>query len=130
MSNSPDIDITKLEGCRKEADTPIMLHCKEGSSDTIVVSVQVTDVFLLLVAYYARMACTHLLLKAGTHKKPKFIPIGEVIDKNNLDPAAAQLVLPFHALTVCDTTSYLSGHSKKTALKVFTMHKGLLQGLG
>ena len=37
---------------------------------------------------------------------------------------------PFHALTGCDTTSYLSGHSKKTALRTFFKHSDLLQCLG
>ena len=47
-----------------------------------------------------------------------------------LDISAVKLLLPFHALTGSDTTSFLSGHSKKTALKVFFQNKELLAGLG
>ena len=38
--------------------------------------------------------------------------------------------MQFHAITGCDTTSYLSGHSKKTAWKVFQEHFELLLPLG
>lgn len=76
------------------------------------------------------MTCTNLWMKAGTHKKPKYIPVKEVIHARNLSIADVQLLLPFHAITGSDTTSFLSGHSKKTALKVFFQHKELLSGLG
>jgi hypothetical protein len=56
--------------------------------------------------------------------------VKEVITERGLDQSAARLLLPFHALTGCDTTSFLSGHSKKTAMSVFLTHKQLLQGLG
>ena len=40
------------------------------------------------------------------------------------------MLLAFHALTGSDTTSFLAGHSKKTALKVFHTHGHLLEELG
>ena len=129
-SNNPDIDIGQLEGIQEEADTRIVLHCVKGSSDTIVVSARGTDVFVLLIAHYRTMPCTNLWLKFGTYKKPKFVNIKDVMAANHLDDVSAKLLLPFHALTGCDTTSYLSGHSKKTALKTFIQKKELLQGLG
>ena len=35
-----------------------------------------------------------------------------------------------HALTGCDTTSYIAGHSKKSAWKTFQTHHRLLENLG
>ncbi|KAK4318976.1 hypothetical protein Pmani_010063 [Petrolisthes manimaculis] len=74
--------------------------------------------------------CKQLWMKAGTHEKPKFIPVNEVIHRIGLDISALKLLLPFHAQTGSDTTSFLPGHSKKTALKVFFKHKELLGELG
>jgi hypothetical protein len=39
-------------------------------------------------------------------------------------------LLAFHAITGCDSVSQLSGHSKKTAWKVFQKQHHLLNGLG
>lgn len=76
------------------------------------------------------MPCDHLVLKSGTLKQPKFISVEDVIAERNLDQISAKLLLPFHALTGCDTTSFLSGHSKKTSIRTFYEHKELLHGLG
>ena len=68
-------------------------------------------------------------MKAGTYKKSKYIPIN-VIQANALSDEDIKLWLPFHALTGSNSTSYFSGHSKKTALRVFINHKVLLANLG
>ena len=47
-----------------------------------------------------------------------------------LGPTVSQALLPFHALTGCNTTSFLAGHSKKTAWKVFKEQYELLVDLG
>ena len=47
-----------------------------------------------------------------------------------LDIPTSELFLLFHAITGCDTTSFLSGHIKKTALKTVYEHKEMLLGLG
>ena len=39
-------------------------------------------------------------------------------------------MLAFHAITGCDNVSQLSGHSKKTALRVFQHHHSNLSHLG
>jgi len=67
-------------------------------------------------------------MKAGTAKKQKYVPIHEVANKLSIEEA--QLLLPFHALTGCDATSYIHGHSKKSALKHFFLNKDLLADLG
>ena len=38
-------------------------------------------------------------------------------------------LIPFQALTGCDTTYFLAGHSKKTEWKVVEIHHKLLSGL-
>lgn len=54
---------------------------------------------------------------AGTSKKTKYIPLRDVHSSFNCDES--NTLLPFHALTGCDSTSFICGHSKKTAWKVF-----------
>lgn len=67
-------------------------------------------------------------MKAGTSKKPKFIPVHTIYER--LTTPVVDALIPFHALTGSDTTSFLAGHSKKTAWKVLEDNCGLLSGLG
>ena len=68
-------------------------------------------------------------MKAGMHKKQKYIPVKDIISVFDFDDISAKLLLPFHAITGLDSTSFISGHSKKTAFRVFLEHKMLLEGL-
>ena len=67
-------------------------------------------------------------MMAGTKKNRKYISVDIVHQK--LPTGSANALLPFHALTGCDTTSYFFGHTKKTAWRVFASHFELLNGLG
>ena len=67
-------------------------------------------------------------MKAGMHKKQKYIPVKDIISVFDFDDISAKLLLPFHAITGLDSTSFISGHSKKTAFHVFLEHKMLLEG--
>ena len=97
LSSSLDIDITALQGYHEEADTRIILHCVHSTADFLVV--QDTDVFLLLVAHFDRMQCKQLWMKAGTSKKPKFLPIHTVHESLKLQIPDIDTILSFHALT-------------------------------
>ncbi len=69
-------------------------------------------------------------MKAGTHKKHKYIPVKDIISVFDFDDTSAKLLLPIHAITGSDdSTPFISGHSKKTAFHVFLEHKMLLDGL-
>ena len=75
-------------------------------------------------------------MRAGTSKKQKYIPVHQltaaVLPSFNSSPVDTQfiLLLPFHSVTGSDTTSFILGHSKKTAFMKFVKHKELLAGLG
>jgi hypothetical protein len=128
ISSQPTLDVTGLRASHEEADTRMVLHAIHSEAATIVVSATDTDVLLLLVAHSSRCRCTQLWMKAGTAKKRKYIPIKEVHSK--LPPGSDEALLAFHALTGSDTTSFVAGHSKQTAYKVFQEHHHLLIGLG
>ena len=67
-------------------------------------------------------------IKAGTYAKRKYIPVWEV--HTNLPRGCEQALLPFHALTGSDTTSYIRNHPKVSAWKQFILHHALLKELG
>ena len=69
-------------------------------------------------------------MKCGTALKPKYIPIHEIINHLPDVSSALESLLAFHALTGCDSVSYIAGHSKKTAWKIFQQHHQLLKDLG
>ena len=77
-----------------------------------------------------RFQCKNLWIKAGTAKKRKYIPVREIATQLSSVPALLESIPAFHALTGSDTTSFVSGHSKKSARKVFKKHSELLRNLG
>ena len=66
-------------------------------------------------------------MRAGTSKSRKYIPIHEIIPTL---PQNLSSLCGFHSLTGSDSTSYISGHSKMTCLKVYETYHSLLQNLG
>ena len=91
---------------------------------------QDTDVFCLLIAHIDKMRCKQLWMKAGTSKKPKYLPIHTIRERLKNSVSKIETILPFHAITGCDTVSFFAGHSKKTAWKAFAHHQKLLESLG
>ena len=85
----------------------MVLHAIESDSNTAAGHARDTDVLLLLVSHFPRLQCTSLWIMSGTSKKRKYIPIEAVY--NSLPSDSTSSLLPFHALTGCDTTSYSQG---------------------
>ena len=121
-------NLNPLRATHEEADTRLVLHAINVYSDTVVVSARDTDVLLLLVSHFSRVNCNHLWMMSGTAKKRKYVPIDAVYHK--LPSGSTDALLPFHALTGCDTTSYIYGHTKQSAWKIFQDHHRLLGDLG
>ena len=121
-------NVELLRATHEEADTRMVLHAIHCNYKNIVVSSKDTDVLALLVAHRHRMSCDHLWMMAGTKQKRKYIPVDDILQQ--LPSGSESSLLAFHALTGCDSTSFISNHSKRTAFKVFTEHHELLQQLG
>ncbi|CAH3166947.1 unnamed protein product [Porites lobata] len=126
----PTINIRALRGFHEEADTRIILHCIHSDAEFLVVACQDTDVFCLLIVHIDKMRCKQLWMKAGTSKKPKYLPIHTIRERLKNSVSKIETILPFHAITGCDTVSFFAGHSKKTAWKAFAHHQKLLESLG
>ena len=127
-SSDPTLDLSMLESDHEEADTRLILHCIHAHMESMVVSVRDTDVLLLMLAHYDKMGCSTLLMKAGTSKHPKYIPVHDIRRQVPIEQVSS--ILAFHAITGCDSVSQFSGHSKKTAWRVFQQHHDNLSHLG
>lgn len=127
-SSEMAIDLSPLKAAHEEADTRLILHCVHTNCDNIVVSARDTDVLLLLVAHSSEIPCTNLFMMSGTAAKRKYFNIRAISE--NLPAASVSALLPFHALTGCDTTSFICNHSKKSAWKVFRQYHELLSSIG
>ncbi|KAG1647324.1 Down syndrome cell adhesion molecule-like protein 1 [Nymphon striatum] len=119
-----------LERTHEEADTRVVLHCIHSNEQTIVVTASDTDILILLLAHFNKLTCSQLWLKAGTSKKPKYVPIHDIRKQLGFSDQVYEIIPAFHAITGCDTVSYFSGHSKKSAWNVFIEHNDLLKDLG
>ena len=127
-SSNPSLDTSALEAYHEEADTRVVLHCINNSADSVVVYARDTDILVLLLAHFEKMPCKNLWLKAGTYKKPKYFPIHEL--HQDLPKSQIESILAFYAIIGCDSVSFIAGHSKKSAWKVFGTHYELLCDLG
>ena len=127
-SSSPGVDVHQWESRHEEADTRIMFHCVKDESNVVVVAARDTDILILLLAHFDRMSCQYLWMKSGTAKNRKYIPVHAIVSQ--LDNSIIQSLIAFHAITGSDTTSYIAGHTKKTAWKVFLQNAQLLSHLG
>ncbi len=64
--------------------------------------------------------------KVHSSPQQKYIPVRTVRRKLSFGLMVAQVLLPLHALTGCDTVLFLAGHSRKTAWTVFQHHEMLV----
>ncbi|KAG1682470.1 Retinal homeobox protein Rx1 [Nymphon striatum] len=129
-STDANMNTDLLESTHEEADTRVVLHCIHSNEQTIVVTARDTDILILLLAHFNKLTCSQLWLKAGTSKKPKYVPIHDIRKQLGFSDQVYETIPAFHAITGCDTVSYFSGHSKKSAWNVFIEHNDLLKDLG
>jgi hypothetical protein len=101
----------------EEADTRLVVHAIVNSSDMVVVSARDTDVLFLLVAHLPSMPSANVWMIAGTAARHMFFNIRAISE--SLPAGSLSALLHFHAMTGCDTTSYISNHSKLSAWKRF-----------
>ena len=120
-SSSPVVDTSVFEADQEEADTRLVLHCiRTNNRETVVVSARDTDFLLLLVAHSSSIPSPNVWMMVGSATRRKFFNIKAVSEK--LAAGSLPALLPFHALTVSDTNSYITNHSKVSPWKIFQRH--------
>ena len=125
---SENVDVSELMANHEEADTRLVLHIIHSGTQTVVVYAKDTDILILLLAHRLKLPCEFIWMISGTSNKRSYVPVHTIF--NSLPERSAPRLIPFHVRTGCDTTTFICGHSKKTALDVFWKHQEMLIGLG
>ena len=105
--------VPELVSYHEEADSRMLLHAKQASSNSnrIVIQSPDTDVAVLCVAQFSMLHCEVLWFRTGVKDKLRYMPIHTVAQQ--LGQTMCASLLPYHALTGYDSTSSLCGIGKK-----------------
>ena len=91
---------------QEEADTRMLLHASHAAENCqrIVIDSPDTDVIVLCVYFYRHIqGIQEFYFYTGTGEKRRFVPVHAICLA--LGPMLSGLMLPFHAITGCDSTS-------------------------
>ena len=114
VENIPDLYTNQ-----EEADTRMLLHAYHAMEECpkITIDSPGMDVAVLCVYYVERLAkVSELYFYTGTGDKRRFIPVHDI--SRALGSTLSSLLLPFHALTGCDSTSSVCKLGKKKPWKI------------
>jgi hypothetical protein len=106
-----------MEDCtHEEADTRIMLHVYIASQcgyRKVMIRTVDADVVVLAVSKMQDIDVDELWIAFGTSKHFRYLATHDIAAQ--LGPQKAKALPMLHALTGCDTISFFSGKSKRTA---------------
>ena len=118
---SVSTDLTTLMPCsHEEADTRIMVHCKDAVTkghNSVTIRTVDSDVICIAVSNHEGIGADELWIAFGTGKKFRYLPIHEIV--HTIGPTKSRSLAFFHAFTGCDTVSSFGGHGKKMAFDVW-----------
>ena len=107
-------ELYDLYSSQEEADTRLMLHihdaCTRFGINTAIIWSPDTDVFILGI-HFSGQFDINIWFKTGTKQSTCYIPLHSIGQKIGAD--LCTLLLPYHALTGCDSTSCFKGKGKK-----------------
>lgn len=122
-------DMTQLMPCtHEEADTRIMVHCKDAvlkGHTSITIRTVDSDVVSIAISMHDCIGAEELWIAFGTGKKFRYIPIHEIV--NTLGLTKARSIAFFHAFTGCDTVSSFGGRGKKMAFEVWNAYPAVTE---
>ena len=109
-----------LSSDHEEADSRMFVHVKhakvvDNAKRVIIWSID-TDVATICLRTVKELNTQQLFFMTGTKQRKRFIPMHAILD--NLGDDISIALSDLHALTGCDSNSALSGHGKKSILKV------------
>ena len=112
-------DVTHLASNHEEADTKLVLHAIEATSNgasSIEICSPDTDVFVLALRYFPDL-CDGTTFVTGTGEKRRSIPLKPIYDA--LGPCKATALPGLHALSGADVTGSFAGKGKLAFWKAF-----------
>ena len=111
ITNISAIEIKDLCYDHEEADTRMILHCRHvvlsSEIENVVAWSSDTDVAILPAHHFEDLRCTQLWFRTGVADQARFIPIHQIC--SNLGDEICRILVSFHALTGCVSTSGLQG---------------------
>ena len=123
-------ELYDLYSSQEEADTRLMLHihdaCTRFGINTAIIWSPDTDVFILGI-HFSGQFDINIWFKTGTKQSTRYIPLHSIGQKIGAD--LCTLLLPYHALTGCDSTSCFKGKGKKKGLDVLRGNQERYQSL-
>ena len=106
LSSSVDV-MSHISPCtHEEADTRLILHasdCARQGVDKIMLRTVDTDVVVLALSTFSRLAISVMWIAFGVGKQFRYIAIHDIVSA--LGDEKSQVLHVFHALTGCDQTS-------------------------
>ena len=116
LSSSVDV-MSHISPCtHEEADTRLILHasdCARQGVDKIMLRTVDTDVVVLAISTFSRLAISEMWIAFGVGKQFRYIAIHDIVSA--LGDEKSQVLHVFHAPTGCDQTSAFLGRGKSTA---------------
>ncbi len=101
-----------LQPCsHEEADARILLHvahCARQGLRKVVIRTVYTDVVVLATGHFPALRLDELWVRVGVSTHFRQIAIHEIVKNVN-----EKALMPFHAVSGCDTVSSFFGHGKK-----------------
>ena len=117
VCSSGDISLGNLAPCtQEEADTRLLLHaadCVRQDHSIIIIRTSDTDVVVLAFSLSQQLGAKELWTSFETGKHFRYIAIHDIASK--LGPDKCKALPVFHAITECDTVSFIAGRGKLKA---------------
>ena len=109
--------IRSLTCNQEEVDTRMLLHASHMANTPlwVVIVSPDTDVAVLGV-HFAQTIGSEIWLKTGVKDLVRYTPLHGIA--RDLGSKICESMLAFHALTRCDSTSYLSGKGKQRVWRI------------
>ena len=110
-------DVEEVKCDNGEADSRMFIHAHYAAENEnvgrVIITSPDTDVVVLCLFHYSMLNINKLWFHTGTVKKRRFIPMHIIAEK--LSEEIIRVLLAFHTLTGCDSTSAPFGCGKKVA---------------
>ena len=130
VCSSGDISLGNLAPCtQEEADTRLLLHaadCVRQKHSIIIIRTSDTDVVVLAFSLSQQLGAKELWTSFETGKHFRFIAIHDIVSK--LGPDKCKALPVFHAITGCDTVSFIAGRGKLKAWEAWMAFPPVTQG--
>jgi len=108
-------DDQTLRSNHEEADTRMILYAKHAAraNRRLILQSPDTNVLVPSVSFFRSVNCPELWFRTGVKDRHRYIPVHDIA--HALGEKMCCSLPGFHAITACDSTSFLVGIRKKKA---------------